>query len=192
MIILGLTGSIGMGKSTTLKLFEAEGIKVYSADAAVHALYEGKAVPLIEAVFPNTTKNGHVDRAALSSKLLESEDALKKLEAIVHPLVREAEIQFLHDAKLAGIKLVVLDIPLLFETGGQARVDKILVVTATSEIQRARVLARPRMTVQKFDFILNHQMKDSQKRALADYVIDTSSGLPHAKAQVQAIVRELI
>lgn len=192
MIVLGLTGSIGMGKSTTLKLFEDEGIPTYSADAAVHELYAGKAAPLIEAAFPGTTHNGLVDRQILSTKVLGNSDAIAQLEAIVHPLVRSAELEFIKSAKSAGAKLVVLDIPLLFETKGHDRVDKVLVVTADFEIQRARVLARPNMTAEKFEHILNRQMKDADKRRLADYVIDTGRGLPHAKTQVQAIARELI
>ncbi|MGL4489229.1 MAG: dephospho-CoA kinase [Rhizobiaceae bacterium] len=191
MIILGLTGSIGMGKSTTLKMFEDEGIKTYSADAAVHELYAGKAVPLIEVAFPGTTSKGEVDRQILSAKVLGNPDALKKLEAIVHPLVREAEMHFIADAKASGAKLVVVDIPLLFETGGKERVDKILVVTADPHIQRERVLARPGMTVQKFESILARQMKDEDKRAIADFIIDTGKGLDHARSAVEDIIRKL-
>jgi dephospho-CoA kinase len=191
MIILGLTGSIGMGKSTTLKMFEAAGIKTYSADAAVHALYQGKAVALIESAFPGTTKDGLVDRQLLSTKVLGNPDALKKLEAIVHPLVREAELEFIRESKASGAKLVVVDIPLLFETNGQSRVDKILVVTTDAQIQRERVLARHGMTVQKFESIIARQMKDADKRKLADFIIETGHGLDHANAQVQAIIKKL-
>lgn len=192
MIVLGLTGSIGMGKSTTLKLFAEQGIKTYSADDAVHALYIGKAVSLIEAEFPGTTRDGMVDRQILSTKVLGNPDAIKKLESIVHPMVRAAEIEFIEAAKTAGEKLVVVDIPLLFETQAQTRVNKVLVVTADPKIQRARVLARPNMTADKLEHILNLQMNDADKRALAHYVIDTGKGLQHAKTQVQSIVRDLI
>ncbi len=191
MIVLGLTGSIGMGKSTTLQMFADEGIKTYSADAAVHHLYAGKAAPFIEAAFPGTTKDGVVDRQNLSTKVLGNPDALKKLESIVHPLVREAELEFVAAAKASGEKLVVVDIPLLFETGGQTRVDKILVVTADPDIQRQRVLARKDMTAQKFESILARQMKDTDKRALADFIIDTGKGLDHARTQVRTIIKKL-
>ncbi len=191
MIVLGLTGSIGMGKSTTLKMFEDEGIKTYSADAAVHELYAGKAAPLIEAAFPGTTLNGVVDRQILSTKVLGNPDALKKLETIVHPLVREAEKDFITHAKTTGAKLVVVDIPLLFETGGIERVDKILVVTADPHIQRERVLARPGMTEQKFESILARQMKDADKQKMADFIIDTGKGLDHARKEVHAIIKKL-
>ncbi len=191
MIVLGLTGSIGMGKSTTLEMFADEGIKTYSADAAVHQLYSGKAVPLIEAAFPSSTKDGVVDRQLLSTMVLGDPAALKKLEAIVHPLVREAEKQFIEEARSSGANLVVVDIPLLFETGGLSRVDKILVVTADPEIQRARVLARPGMTMQKFESILARQMTDQDKKAKADFIIDTGKGLDHARDAVHAIIRKL-
>ena len=191
MIVLGLTGSIGMGKSTTLKMFEDEGIKTYSADIAVHRIYAGKAAPLIEAAFPGATKDRQVDRQILSTKVLGNPEALKKLERIVHPLVRESEQKFIAEAKASGAKLAVVDIPLLFETGGQSRVDKILVVTADANIQHDRVLARPGMTEQKFESILSRQMKDAHKCNLADFVIDTGQGLGHARAQVRAIVRML-
>jgi dephospho-CoA kinase len=191
MIILGLTGSIGMGKSTTLKMFEDEGIATYSADAAVHQLYAGKAVPLIEAAFPGTSKDGVVDRQILSTKVLGNPDALKKLEAIIHPLVREAELKFIAKSKLSGAKIAVVDIPLLFETAGQARVDKILVVTADPAIQRQRVLERPGMTIQKFESILARQMKDADKRAQADFIIDTGKGLESARQNVRSIIRKL-
>jgi dephospho-CoA kinase len=191
MIVLGLTGSIGMGKSTTLKMFEDEGIKTYSADAAVHELYRGKAVPFIEAEFPGSTHDGAIDRTILSAKVLGNPQALKKLENLVHPLVREAEFEFIARAKASGAKLVVVDIPLLFETGGRSRVDKVLVVTADPRIQRERVLARPGMTEDKFQSILDRQMKDADKRARADFVIDTGGGLDHAREEVRAIIKKL-
>jgi dephospho-CoA kinase len=191
MIILGLTGSIGMGKSTTLQMFEAEGIKTYSADTAVHALYYGKAAPLIEAAFPGTTRQGQVDRQILSTKVLTNPNALKKLESIIHPLVREIELQFMTEAKSSGSKMVVVDIPLLFETGGQSRVDKILVVTASPDIQRQRVLSRLGMTAEKFELMIERQMKDADKRSLADFTIDTGKGLEHAHHEVRAIIKKL-
>lgn len=191
MIVLGLTGSIGMGKSTTLQMFSDEGIKTYSADAAVHQLYTGKAAPLIEAAFPGTTSRGIVDRQILSAKVLGNPNALEKLEAVVHPLVRQAEQDFIAACKTSGEKLIVVDIPLLFETGGEARVDKILVVTADPDIQRARVLDRKDMTVQKLDSILARQMKDADKRARADFIIDTGKGLDHARTQVRNIIEKL-
>jgi dephospho-CoA kinase len=191
MVILGLTGSIGMGKSTTLQMFSDEGVKTYSADAAVHQLYAGKAAPLIEAAFPGTASDGVVDRQVLSGKVLGNPDALKKLESIVHPLVREAEIEFVSAAKASGETLIVVDIPLLFETGGQSRVDKILVVTADPDIQRARVLARKDMSEQKLDSILARQMKDADKRAHADFIIDTGKGMDHARSQVRTIIEKL-
>jgi dephospho-CoA kinase len=191
MIILGLTGSIGMGKSTTLKMFEDEGVATYSADAAVHQLYAGKAAPLIETAFPGTTQNGKVDRQILSTKVLGNPDAFKQLEAIIHPLVREAELKFIADAKSSGATIAVVDIPLLFETAGEARVDKILVVTADPAIQRQRVLARPGMTIEKFESIVARQMKDVDKRAKADFIIDTGKGLDSARKAVRTIIRKL-
>lgn len=191
MIVLGLTGSIGMGKSTTAKMFEALGVPVHDSDAAVHALYAGTAAPLVEAAFPGTVRDGAVDRAILAQRVLANPEALKTLEAIVHPLVRGAADAFLDHHRKAGAPLVVLDIPLLFETGGRGRVDKVVVVTASPEIQRQRVLSRPGMTEDKFAAILAKQVPDAQKRAAADYVIDTGQGLEPARVAVAAIVAEL-
>lgn len=191
MKILGLTGSIGMGKSTTAAMFEALGVPVHSADAAVHRLYAGSAAPLVEARFPGTVRDGVVDRAALGSRVLGQPAALADLEAIVHPLVRAEETAFLDAARADGAALAVLDIPLLFETGGEARVDMVLVVTAPPEVQRARVLARPGMTEAKFAGILASQMPDAEKRARADYVIDTGDGMNAARRAVAAIVADL-
>jgi dephospho-CoA kinase len=191
MIVLGLTGSIGMGKSTTAKLFEAEGVPVADSDAIVHALYAGKAAPLIEAAFPGVVVRGMVDRSKLSMHVIGKPDAMKKLEAIIHPLVRQAQEQFLATAKLSGAKFVVLDIPLLFETHAEDRVDKIVVVTAPADVQRERVLARPGMTQQKFAAILARQIADSEKRQRADFVIDTSQGLEAAQQSVRAILDRL-
>ncbi len=191
MRILGLTGSIGMGKSTTAGMFEALGVPVHSADAAVHRLYAGRAAPLVEARFPGTVRDGAVDRAALGSKVLGDPAALADLEAIVHPLVREEERAFLDGARASGAGLAVLDIPLLYETDGQARVDAVLVVTAPPAVQRARVLARPGMTAEKFEAILASQMPDAQKRARAQFVIDTGEGLEAARAAVARIAEAL-
>jgi dephospho-CoA kinase len=191
MIILGLTGSIGMGKSTTADFFRALGVPVHDSDAVVHALYAGRAAPLIEAAFPGTVTHGTVDRARLSAAVLGKPEALRRLEAIVHPLVREEETAFLEKARATRQPLVVLDIPLLFESGGEKRVDKVLVVTAPPEVQRARVLARPGMTAEKLDAILARQTPDAEKRARADFVVDTSHGLAAAEAAVRAIVAKL-
>lgn len=192
MIRAGLTGSIGMGKSTTAQIFRDEGIAVYDADATVHELYSGEATPLIEAAFPNTTKDGTVDRAKLSEYVIGKPENMKKLEAIIHPLVHKQEQAFLKQAETRGDKLVVLDIPLLFETGGKNRVDKIIVVTAPAEVQRQRVLARDGMTEEKFEAILARQVPDREKREQADFVIDTSLGLEAANEQVREIVASLI
>ena len=189
MIVLGLTGSIGMGKSTTAALFREAGVPVHDADASVHALYAGEAVPLVEAAFPGTTRDGAVDRPALSARVLGDDDAMRRLEAIVHPLVRAAERRFLDEAAAAGRSVVVLDVPLLFETGAADRVDAIVVVTAPADVQRARVLARPGMTAARLDQILARQMPDAEKRARAHFVIDTSRGLEPARRQVADVIR---
>src|SRR5499426_4673275 len=188
MLILGLTGSIGMGKSTTGKLFVEAGVPLYDADAEVHKLYEGAAVPAIEAAFPGTTADGKVDRAKLSARVLGDAAALKRLEAIVHPLVHEAERRLLAEAEARGEKVAVLDIPLLFETGGDQRVDAVVVVSAPAEVQRARVLERPGMTLEKLEAILAQQMPDVEKRRRADFVVDTSRGFEAARADVRAIL----
>jgi dephospho-CoA kinase len=191
MIIIGLTGSIGMGKSTTAQLFEAEGVPVADSDAIVHALYAGKAAPLIEAAFPGVVVNGTVDRTKLSGQVIGKPEAMKKLEAIIHPLVRAAQDEFLRIAKASGVQFAVLDIPLLFETHATNRVDKIVVVTAPADIQRARVLARPGMALEKFQAILARQTPDSEKRARADFVINTSHGIEAARSEVRAILTSL-
>jgi dephospho-CoA kinase len=189
MIRLGLTGSIGMGKSTTADFFRARGVPVHDADATVHALYRGPAVGPIEAAFPGTTVDGAVDRARLGARVLGDEAAVKRLEAIVHPLVRAAEIAFLAAARAAGRRIVVLDIPLLFETGAGARVDAIVTVTAPAEVQRARVLARPGMTQEKLAQILARQMPDAEKRRRSHFLVDTARGLDPARRQVEAVLR---
>lgn len=189
MIVLGLTGSIGMGKSTTADLFRAAGVPVHDADATVHALYRGPAVAAIEAAFPGTTRDGGVDRAALGARVLGDDAAVKRLEAIVHPLVRAAETAFLDAARSHGRRVVVLDIPLLFETGGDARVDAVVTVTAPADVQRARVLARPGVTVETFERILARQMPDAEKRRRSHFLVDSGRGLAPARRQVEAILR---
>lgn len=188
MIVLGLTGSIGMGKSTTAAMFREAGVPVHDSDEAVHRLYAGAAAPLVEAAFPGTLVDGVVDRNRLAARVLGDREAIRRLEAIVHPLVRADADAFLDRHRRAGARLVVLDIPLLFETGGRGRVDKVVVVTAPAETQRERVLARPGMTPEKFEAILSKQVPDAKKRAMADFVIDTGRGLDHARAAVVAIV----
>lgn len=190
MLILGLTGSIGMGKSTTAAMFEAEGVPVYDSDAAVHALYAagGAAVAPVEAAFPGVVTDGAIDRAKLSAKVVGNSEALAKLEAIVHPLVGAHRIGFFEKAQAEGQEIVVLDVPLLFETGGQKGVDKVVVVSAPPEVQRARVLARPEMTPEKFEAILARQLPDAEKRARADFVIDTGQGVEHARKQVRDLL----
>lgn len=189
MIVLGLTGSIGMGKSTASRLFAEEGVPVYEADAAVHALYKGAAAQLIEAEFPGTTRNGEVDRPVLGRVVFGNPEALKRLEAIVHPLVREMEISFVGAAREAGAPLVVLDVPLLFENGGEARCDLVAVVSAPAEVQRERVLRREGMTEETFNAILARQVPDAEKRARADIVIDTSGPVENTRHTVQDIIR---
>jgi len=193
MIILGLTGSIGMGKSTTSAMFEAEGVPVYDSDAAVHALYApgGAAVAPVEAAFPGVVVDGAIDRTRLSARVVGQPEALKALEAIVHPLVGADRIGFFEKATAEAKDIVVLDVPLLFETGGDKRVDKVVVVSAPAEVQRARVLARPEMDEAKFEAILARQLPDAEKRARADFVIDTSRGLEAAHQQVREILNTL-
>jgi|SRR5947209_17781416 dephospho-CoA kinase len=191
MFILGLTGSLGMGKSTTAGFFAEAGVPVHDADAVVHRLYQGEAAAAIEAAFPGTTAGGKVDRARLVARVVGNADALRRLEAIVHPLVRDAETRFLADARARGAPVVVLDIPLLLETAGEERVDAVVVVSAPSDTQRQRVLARPGMTPDKFDALLARQMSDAEKRRHADFVVDTSRGFDAARAQVQEILRAI-
>ncbi|AZO13056.1 MULTISPECIES: dephospho-CoA kinase [unclassified Mesorhizobium] len=191
MIVLGLTGSIGMGKSTTAKMFAEAGVPVHDSDETVHRLYAGKAAPLVEAAFPGTTRSGVVDRARLAEKVLGDPAALSKLEAIIHPLVRADADAFLASHRAAGAPLAVLDIPLLFETGGRDRVDKVVVVTAPADIQRERVLARPGMGEEKFAAILAKQVSDAEKRRQADFIVDTGQGFDAARRAVEAIIREL-
>ncbi|HVY87040.1 MAG TPA: dephospho-CoA kinase [Caulobacterales bacterium] len=193
MIVVGLTGSIGMGKSTVAKMFAEEGAPVFDADAAVHQLYApgGAAVAPVEAAFPGVTRDGAIDREALSKRVIGDAEAIKRLEAIVHPLVGQAQAQFMQRAREAQAPVVVLDIPLLFEGGRRNPVDKSVVVSAPHEQQRARVLARPGMSAEKFDAIHAKQMPDAEKRARADFVIDTGGSLEQTRAQVKAVLDAL-
>ena len=186
--LLGLTGSIGMGKSTTSEMFRAAGVPVHDADQAVHDLYAGAAAPQIEAAFPGTTANGGVDRARLSTAVLGRPEALARLEAIVHPLVRAEEQAFLARARKSGATVAVLDVPLLLETGGEGRCDAVVVVTAPVEVQRKRVLGRPGMSEEKLAAILARQMPDAEKRRRAHFLVDTSRGLVAAERQVRSIL----
>src|ERR1700678_3872424 len=190
MIVLGLTGSIGMGKSTTATLFAEAGVPVYDADAAVHRLYEGEAVPAIEAAFPGTTADGKVDRTRLSAQVVHDAAAIKRLEQIVHPMLGASRQKFLDDAEQSGAPVAVVDVPLLFETGGEKRVDAVVVVTTTPEIQRQRILARDNMTPEKLDAILARQLPDAEKRARADFVVDSSHGLDPVRARIRDILAQ--
>jgi dephospho-CoA kinase len=191
MIVLGLTGSIGMGKSTTVAMFRDAGIPVHDSDEAVHRLYSGAAAPLVEAGFPGTVVDGVVDRNRLAARVLGDREAIRRLEAIVHPLVRADAEAFLERCREAGAPIAVLDIPLLFETGGRARVDKVVVVSAPAQVQRERVLARPGMTLEKFEAILSKQVPDAEKRMRADFIVDTGQGLDHAREAVAGIIAAL-
>ncbi len=191
MWVLGLTGSIGMGKSATAGMFRAMGVPVHDADATVHDLYAKEAVAPVEAAFPGVVKEGRVDRPALSQRVLGDADAMKRLEAIVHPLVRAREEAFLAKARVAGARLVVLDIPLLLETGSAGRVDAVAVVSAPAEVQKARVLARPGMSEERFALILAKQVPDADKRRRAHFLIDTGRGFEAARHQVAGVVRAL-
>jgi dephospho-CoA kinase len=188
MLVLGLTGSIGMGKSTTARFFAEEGVPVLDADAVVHALYDGEAVAAIEAAFPGTSKDGRIDREELSRRVVADPAALKRLESIVHPLVRAAQARFLADAERSGAPVAVLDVPLLFETGGDQRVDAVVVVSAPADVQRTRTLDRAGMTAEKFDALMQKQMPDAEKRRRADFIVDTSQSFDSARAQVRAIL----
>jgi dephospho-CoA kinase len=189
MVVLGLTGSIGMGKTTTARFFAEAGVPVFDADAAVHRLYAGEAVAAIEAAFPGTTTAHGVDRGKLAQAVVGDPAALARLEAIIHPLVRREELRFIGEADKAGARVAVLDIPLLFETGRDSLVDAVVVVSAPPEIQRARVFERPGMTEEKFRALLEKQMPDEEKRRRADFVVDSSGSYDSARAQVHAILR---
>ena len=189
MFVLGLTGSIGMGKSTTARFFREAGVPVHDSDAVVHRLYEGEAVAPVEAAFPGTVVDGKVDRGKLSEKLVGNPDAIRRLEAIVHPLVRAVSHRFLHDQAARGARVVVLDIPLLFETGGEKNVDAVVVVSAPADVQRKRVLSRAGVTAERLDALLARQMPDAEKRARAHFIVDSSRSFDSARAQVDAILR---
>ncbi|ARO21848.1 dephospho-CoA kinase [Rhizobium sp. S9] len=191
MLKIGLTGSIGMGKSTVGKLFAEAGIPLNDSDAVVHDLYAGEAAPLVNAAFPGTMKDGAVNRHELGRQLALDPEGFKRLEAIVHPLVRKREMEFLARQQADGAEMVLLDIPLLFETSAWERVDVIVVVSTDPQIQRQRVLARDDMTEEKFDMILSRQTPDAEKRRRADYLVDTSHSIAETRAQVLEIIAEL-
>jgi dephospho-CoA kinase len=187
--VLGLTGSLGMGKATTARFFAEAGVPVHDSDAAVHALYEGEAVPAIGQAFPGTVVDGKVDRTKLAAVVLNDQAALARLEAIVHPLVNASQKKFLTEAQASNVPVVVLDIPLLFETGAESRCDAIVVVSAPADIQRDRAFQRPGMTEEKFAAILAKQMPDAEKRRRADFIVDSSKGYESARAQVRDILQ---
>ncbi len=193
MKVIGLTGSIGMGKSTTAAMFREAGVAVYDADAEVHAAYDvgGAAVEPVEAAFPGVVKAGRVDREALRKAVLGNPEALKRLNGVVHPLLGASRTRFFDEARAAGADMVVLDIPLIFETGGERNMDAVIVVSAPADVQRTRVLAREGMTPERLDAILAQQVPDAEKRARADHVVDTGQGLDHARAQVAEIITAL-
>lgn len=191
MFILGLTGSIGMGKSTTAAMFRAEGVKVHDSDATVHELYLGPAVPAVESAFPGTVLDGRVDRARLAARVLDDPEALRRLEAIVHPLVRASREAFLAEAAQSGEKLVVVDVPLLFETGLDPIVDAVVLVSAPEAVQKERVGGRPGMTPERLSAILARQMPDAEKRKRSQFVIDTGCGFAAAERQVRSVLRAL-
>jgi dephospho-CoA kinase len=191
MLVIGLTGSIGMGKSTAAKHFAKRGIAVFDADAEVHRLYKGEAVPAIAAAFPRAVASGKVDRTLLARELATSPGKLKQLEAIVHPMVVEAELDFLRQEEARGAKFAVLEIPLLFETGAEKRVDISVVVSAPEEVQRARALARPGMTAEKLDQLSKRQLPDSEKRARADFVVDSDKTIPDMEAEIDRLIESL-
>lgn len=192
MIVVGLTGSIGMGKSTTARMFAEEGVPVFDSDATVHNLYAGEAAALVDAAFPGTVIEGQVDRGRLSEAVVDDPQARQRLEAIIHPLVRARSDAFLARHRAQGTPLVVLDIPLLFETGAEERVDRIVVVSASPKIQEERVLARPGMSRDKFSAIRAAQVPDHEKRNRADFVIDTGRGISAARNQVHEIITKLV
>jgi dephospho-CoA kinase len=191
MLVIGLTGGMGMGKSSAAAHFRRRGVPVFDADAYVHHLYDGAGAPLIEAEFPGTTQDGRVDRALLAKEVAGKAERLRRLEAIVHPLVVEAEIDFLRDQEKAGARLAVLEIPLLFETGAEARVDVTIVVSASETIQRERVSARPGMTEQKFSALRARQLPDAERRAKADYVVDSGTTLENMEERLDKLIESL-
>jgi dephospho-CoA kinase len=191
MLVVGLTGSIGMGKSAAAQYFRKRGVPVCDADAEVHRLYDGEAVPAITAAFPKAVREGKVDRVLLAEEIAGSPAKLKQLEAIVHPMVVKAEIDFLREQEKRGARLAVLEIPLLFETDAHSRVDVSVVVSAPEEVQRERVLARPGMTPEKLEALLKRQLSDKEKRARADFVVDTGTSLADMQTQIDKILDSL-
>jgi len=189
MLVVGLTGSAAMGKSTAAAMFASRGVPVFDADRTVHALYAGAAAPVVEAAFPGTTTDGVVDRDRLRARVLGDEAAMVRLEALIHPLVKRAEEQFLSDAGTAGRRIVLLDIPLLFETQAAGEVDLVIVVSAPAPIQRERMMKRPGMTPERLDAMLARQLPDAEKRRRAHFVVETSGTLDQTAAQVDAILR---
>ena len=191
MITLGLTGSIGMGKSTTARFFREAGVPVNDSDAVVHRLYDGEAAGPVEAAFPGVTRDGKVDREKLSQRLIGKPEAIRQLESIVHPLVRAVSDRFMQDQAARNARVIVLDIPLLFETGGENKVDAVVVVSAPPDVQRARVLSRPGMTAERLDALLGRQMSDADKRGRAHFIVDSSRSFDSARAQVHGILRAI-
>jgi dephospho-CoA kinase len=189
--VLCLTGSLGMGKSKTAEFFAEAGVPVHDSDAVVHRLYEGEAVPAIESAFPGSTVGGKVDRTRLATMVLGDDAALTRLEAIVHPMVAAARDKFLADAQARGARVVLLDVPLLFETEGERHCDAVVVVSAPAEMQRRRALARPGMTEDKFAAIMAKQMPDTEKRRRADFIVDSSQSFDYARAQVRDILKAI-
>jgi dephospho-CoA kinase len=189
MFILGLTGSIGMGKSTTANFFREAGVPVHDSDAVVHRLYQGEAVAPVEAAFPGVAVDGKIDRGKLADRLVGRPEAIRQLESIVHPLVRAVSDRFVSESAGRGARVIVLDIPLLFETGGETKCDAVVVVSAPAEVQRARVLKRAGMTAERLDALLARQMSDTEKRARAHFVVDSSRSFDSARAQVHGILR---
>jgi dephospho-CoA kinase len=187
--VLCLTGSLGMGKSRTASFFAEAGVPVHDSDAVVHALYEGEAVPLIERAFPGAAAAGKVDRAKLAAMVLGDAAAIAKLEAIVHPLVAAVRDRFLADAQARGAPVVLLDVPLLFETAGERVCDAVVVVSAPAQLQRQRAFERPGMTEAKFAALVAKQMPDAEKRRRADFIVDSSQSFEHARAQVRDILQ---
>jgi dephospho-CoA kinase len=190
--VLCLTGSLGMGKSTAAKFFAEAGVPVHDSDAVVHALYEGEAAPLIEQAFPGSAAGGKVDRSKLAAMVINDHAALARLEAIVHPLVFAAREKFLAEAKARGAPIVVLDVPLLFETAADHRCDAVVVVSAPPEVQRRRAFERPGMTEEKFAALLAKQLPDAEKRRRADFVVDSSQSFDHTRAQIRDILRRVV
>ncbi len=189
MVVLGLTGSIGMGKSTTARFFAEAGVPVHDADLAVHRLYAGEAAPIIEAEFPGVSDAAGIDRDKLAKRVLDDPAALRRLEGVIHPLVRREEARFIDEAERAGAPVAVLDIPLLFETGSDRRVDAVVVVTAPADVQRDRALRRAGMTEEKLEVLLAKQTPDAEKRRRADFIVDTSKGFDFDRQQVHAILK---